>query len=134
VIPIKVFYKNKNKMKIAINNNRKIFAIQEEFSSMFPNLKIVFHAKPSSAGGVPSPKMVIHSSRTLQDCRSISREGTIEVLPTMNISELKGNLRDIFGLSAEICSKPENGEKDKELGGKQTLEESNKQSEVHFAV
>ena len=121
-------------MKIAINNNRKIFAIQEEFSAMFPNLKIVFHAKPSSAGGVPSPKMVIHSSRTLQDCRSISREGTIEILPTMNISELKGNLRDIFGLSAEICGKPENGDKDKPLGGKLTLEESNKQSEVHFAV
>ena len=101
---------------------------------MFPNLKIVFHAKPSSAGGVPSPRIVIHSSRTLQDCRSISREGTIEILPTMNISELKGNLRDIFGLSAEICGKPENGDKDIPLGGKLTLEESNKQSEVHLAV
>jgi len=121
-------------MKIAINNHRKIFAIQEEFSMMFPNLIIVFHAKPSSAGGVPSPRIVIHSSRTLQDCRSISREGTIEVLPTMNISELKGNLRDIFGLSAEIYGKPENGDKDKSLSGRLTLEESNKQSEEHFVV
>jgi len=119
-------------MKIVINNHRKIFAIQEEFSSMFPELKIVFHAKPSSQGGIPSPKIVMHSSRTLQDCRSISREGTIEILPTMNISDLKRNLQDVFGLSAEISLKPENGEKEKPLSGKLTLEESNKHSGVHF--
>jgi hypothetical protein len=121
-------------MKMIINNSRKIFAIQEEFSNMFPGLKINFHAKPSSAGGVPSPKMVLHSSRTLQDCRSISREGSIEILPTMNVSDLKENMQDIFGLSAEICLKPENGEKEKPLSGKQTLEDANKHFEVHFEV
>jgi len=121
-------------MKIVINNNRKIFAIQEEFSNMFPGLKIVFHAKPSSSGGIPSPKIVIHSSRTLQDCRSISREGTIEVLPTMNISDLKGNFRDIFGLSAEICAKPVNGEKEQPLISKISLEDLNKQSDLHLAT
>ena len=121
-------------MKIVINNNRKIFAIQEEFNALFPALKIVFHAKPSSAGGVPSPKIVMHSSRTLQDCRSIFREGTIEILPTMNISDLKGNLRDIFGLSAEIYRKTSNVENEEVLSDQQTLEALNKQSEVHLAI
>ncbi|MCX6285003.1 MAG: hypothetical protein NTW31_12305 [Bacteroidetes bacterium] len=121
-------------MKIVINNHRKIFAIQEEFSVMFPELKIVFHAKPSSQGGVPSSKLVVHSSRKLQDCRSISREGTIEVMQTMSISDLKGNLRDIFGLSAEIFRKAENGEDEKPISGKHTLGEINKESEAHFAV
>ncbi|MCX6286693.1 MAG: hypothetical protein NTY96_06220 [Bacteroidetes bacterium] len=121
-------------MKIVINNNRKIFAIQEEFSTMFPDLKIVFHAKPSRPGAAPSPKLVTHSSKTLQECRSINREGTIEILPTMNISDLKGNLRDIFGLSAEIFRKAENGEDEQPVSGKHTLGETNKQSEAHFAV
>lgn len=121
-------------MKIVINNNRKIFAIQEEFNTMFPSLKLVFHAKPSSAGGVPSPKIVMHSSRTLQDCRSISREGTIEILPTMNISDLKGNLRDIFGLSAEIIRKSANTEDEELLSDQETLEALNKQSAVHLGV
>jgi hypothetical protein len=121
-------------MKLVINNNRKIFAIQEEFSNMFPGLKIVFHAKPSSSGGVPSPKLVLHGNRTLQDCRSIGREGTIEILPTMSISDLKGNLQDIFGLSAEIYWKTENGEKGKSLSGNLTLEESNRQSTVSPVV
>ena len=117
-------------MKIVINNSRKIFAVQEEFSTMFPGLKIVFHAKPSSRGAAPSPKLVIHSSKTLQECRAISREGTIEILPTMNISELKGNLRDIFGLSAEIFRKSENGADEKPINGKLTLGEINEQSEL----
>jgi propanediol utilization protein len=43
-------------MKIVINNNRKIFAIQEEFSKMFPGLNIEFFAKLSRPGDTPSKK------------------------------------------------------------------------------
>jgi ribosomal protein L36 len=115
-------------MKIVINNNRKIFAIQEEFSNMFPGLEIDFYAKSSQHGGAPSKKLVRHSSKTLQECRVIRREGTIEILPTMNISDLKGNLRDIFGLSAEIFRKAENGSDEIPASDELTLEETNKQN------
>ena len=43
-------------MKIVINNKRRIFAIQEEFSTMFPGLVIAFFAKPSRPGAAPSKK------------------------------------------------------------------------------
>jgi len=113
-------------MKIAINNSRKIFAIQEEFSNMFPCLKLEFFAKPSRPGAAPSKKLVRHSSKTLQDCRAISREGTIDILPSMNISDLKENFRDIYGLSVEIFRKAENGANDTLVSDKLTLEEANK--------
>ena len=113
-------------MKIAINNSRKIFAIQEEFSNMFPCLKLEFFAKPSRPGAAPSKKLVRHSSKTLQDCRAISREGTIDILPSMNISDLKENFRDIYGLSVEIFRKAENGADDTPVSDKLTLEEANK--------
>jgi hypothetical protein len=113
-------------MKIAINNSRKIFAIQEEFSNMFPCLKLEFFAKPSRPGAAPSKKLVRHSSKTLQDCRAISREGTIDILPSMNISDLKENFRDIYGLSVEIFRKAENGADDTLVSDKLTLEEANK--------
>lgn len=96
-------------MKIAISNNRKIYAIQEEFSHVFPELKIAFHAKPSHAGAAPSEKMVTHKSKTLQECRSVHNEGHIEILPTMSISDIQNNFRDIFGLSVEISQKAESG-------------------------
>jgi len=114
-------------MKIVINNNRKIFAIQEEFSIMFPGLKIEFFAKPSRSGAAPSKKLVRHSSKTLQDCRAISKEGTIDILPSMNISDLKENFRDIYGLSVEIFQKAENGSYENPFSDKLTLEEANKQ-------
>jgi len=110
-------------MKIVINNNRKIFAIQEEFSNMFPGLKIEFFAKPSRPGAAPSKKLVRHSSKTLQDCRAISKEGTIDILPSMNISDLKENFRDIYGLSVEIFQKAENGSYENPVSDKQTIEE-----------
>jgi len=89
-------------MQIVINNHRKIFAIQKEFSQVFPELTIDFYAKPSNSGSGPSSKMVKHSSRSLQDCRAISKQGTIEILPSMSIPDMKENFRDVYGLSVEI--------------------------------
>jgi hypothetical protein len=113
-------------MKIAINSHRKIFAIQEEFSTMFPGLSIAFHAKPSHRDGPPSQKIVMHSSRTLQDCRANGNEGTIEVIPSMTVSELKENLRDIFGLSVEIFPKPKDGFAEGPVLDNVILEEANR--------
>jgi hypothetical protein len=114
-------------MKIVINNHRKIFAIQEEFSNMFPGLKIVFLAKPSKPGSPPSTKLVTHSGKTLQECRAIHKEGTIEILPSMNISDVKENFRDVYGLSVEIFQKAENGNYEDPVSDKLTFEEINKQ-------
>ena len=101
--------KDRTTMKIEINNHRTIAAIQQEFTTSFPGLKIAFHAKPNKSGGAPSEKLVAHSSKTIQECRVIHNEGTVEVLPTMNIAELKDIFRDVFGLSVEILQKTENG-------------------------
>ena len=115
------------KMKIVINNNRKIFAIQDEFSKMFPNLEINFHAKPNQHGGAPSKKLVRHSSKTLQECRVISKDGTIDILPSMNVSDLKENFRDVYGLSVEIFRKAENGVPQNPVSDRIALEEASKQ-------
>ena len=112
-------------MKIVINNNRRIFAIQEEFSNMFPGLTIAFYAKPSKPGSPPSKKLIRHSGKTLQDCRAISKDGTIEILPSMNISDVKENFRDVYGLSVEIFQKGRNGSNEKPLSDNLTLEEIN---------
>ena len=112
-------------MKIVINSNRRIFAIQEEFSKMFPNLEIFFYAKPSNPGGVHSTKLVTKSSKSLKDCRAIHEEGIIEILPTGTISELKSNFNNVYGLSVEIFPKSINGSVEKPVDDKRTLEEIN---------
>jgi hypothetical protein len=96
-------------MKIIINNKRKIFAIQEEFSAAYPGLKIAFHAKPNRTGAAPPEKLVSHNSKTLQECRIIHNEGVVEVLPTMYVGDVKDLFRDVFGLTVEIMHDAGNG-------------------------
>jgi hypothetical protein len=114
-------------MKIEINNHRKIFAIQDEFGAMFPGLTMAFYAKPSHPGATPSTKLIRHSGKTLQDCRINSNDGTLDILPTMNVSDLKNNLRDVFGLSVEIFQKPKDGGPASPATENLTLEEAGKQ-------
>ncbi len=110
-------------MKIIINNSRRISAIQEEFSKMFPGLILAFYAKPSHPGAAPSTKLIRHSGKSLQDCRAISNEGAIEILPSMNISDVKENFRDVYGLSVEIFRKGGDGSNETPVSDNMTLGE-----------
>ncbi|PBQ33714.1 hypothetical protein CNR22_18650 [Sphingobacteriaceae bacterium] len=89
-------------MKIAINDKRKIFAIQESFTETFPYLKLEFFAKPHKVGG-PSPKNLMnHPSKTLGECRTIHEGGTITITGTMTVAELEQRFADVYGLSVQV--------------------------------
>jgi hypothetical protein len=89
-------------MKITINDHRKVSAIQEEFSSVFPDLRLEFHARPSRVGAPPAEKLVRDRGKSLLDCRSTHEKGEIDIEPGMSAEEIKENFRDAFGLSVEI--------------------------------
>ena len=112
-------------MKIVLNDHRKIFAIQDEFSKLFPNLKIEFFAKPSKTGSAPSKKLVKQSSKTLLECRSTHTEGVIEVVPSMSVMELKDNFRDIYGLSVALFRKSGKSLSEEPGSDRLTLQEQN---------
>jgi hypothetical protein len=63
----------------------------------------------------------------LQDCRIIGKEGTINILPSMNVSDLKEYFRDVYGLSVEIFRKAENGTAQNPVSDRIALEEASKQ-------
>ena len=115
-------------MRIEINNQRKIFAIQEEFKNAFPNLKIEFYEKPSKPGGSASGKKVKSSSKTLAECRAVHNSGSISVLPGMTASELNQNFRDVYGLTTIIFQESRNNKGDiSPMNEKVTLEELNRE-------
>jgi hypothetical protein len=88
-------------MKIQINDHRKIFAIQEEFSKLFPRLKIEFLAKPNKTGGSPSNK-ISNASNTIGDSRIQHTTGELTITPSMTAADLKQILGDKYGLSIAI--------------------------------
>lgn len=92
-------------MKITINDHRKIFAIQKEFNELFPFLKIEFFSKPHKAGASSSKKIIKHPSKTLGECRTIHKKGTIIITPHMTVTDLEQNLNDIYGLSVQVFRK-----------------------------
>ncbi len=117
-----------NYMQITINDHRKIYAIQEEFNSLFPNLKIAFYVKSPNLKA-PHPKKLIEAhGKTLAECRNIHNKGQLTITRNMTAADLESNFNEVYGLDVEIMKK--NGEKWMELDSKNTLtlEEQNKNS------
>ncbi len=117
-------------MKIAINDKRKIFAIQEDFNTLFPYLKLEFFTKPHKAGGASPKKLMKSSSKTLGECRTIHQKGTMTITPKMTVSELEQNFADTFGLSTQVFRKSGKVWLETTVTDGWTLEEQNKQGEA----
>jgi len=92
-------------MKITINDHRKIFAIQEEFSTAFPYLKLEFLSKPHEPSGKPGGKLITSKSKTLGECRTIHNKGEITITPNMTIIDLEERFEDVYGLGVQVFCK-----------------------------
>ena len=114
-------------MKVTINDNRKIFAIQEEFNALFPYLKVEFFSKPHSIGGGSPKKLVKHNSKTLGECRTIHNKGSITITPNMTVADLEQNFSDVYGLGVQVFRKSGKVWLETTVTDGWTLEEQNKQ-------
>ncbi len=112
-------------MKIDINDDRKIFAIQEEFNKVYPNLKLEFFSKPHTAGGASPKKLMKSNSKTLGECRTIHNKGSISITPKMTVAELEQHFADTYGLSAQIFRKTGNVWLETTVTDQWTLEKQN---------
>lgn len=117
-------------MKIEINDHRKVFAIQEEFSKHYPFLKLEFFAKPHKPGGESSKKLLNHGSKTLGECRTIHNSGTITISPTMTVVDLEQRFADVYGLGVQVFRKSGNVWLETSVTDGWTLEDQNKQGEA----
>lgn len=117
-------------MKITINNRRKIFAVQEEFNTMFPYLRLEFFAKPNKSAGTASKKLIKHSSKTLGECRTVHNKGTITISPSMTVADLEQSFNDIYGLGVLVQRKSGKVWLEVTVSDGWTLEEQNSQGEA----
>jgi hypothetical protein len=92
-------------MEITINDNRKIFAVQKEFSKEFPYLKLEFFSKPHKPGGSSSKKLIKHPGKTLGECRAIQKSGVLTVSRQMTVLELEQEFMDVFDLTIQVFRK-----------------------------
>jgi hypothetical protein len=114
-------------MKIQINDHRKIFAIQEEFNSLFPRLKIEFLAKPNTADG-PASEKIRKASKKIGDCRVQHTSGELTITSGMTASDLKQILSDKYGLSIELFRQLGSGWVETTDNNKLSLQEQNEEN------
>jgi hypothetical protein len=114
-------------MEITINDHRKIFAIQKEFSDAFPFLKLEFFSRSNISSGAPAKKLMKHISRTIAECRTIHTSGHITIQPNMTVGELEQSFRDVYGLSLEVFFKTGDTWQEASENNDWTLEEHNEE-------
>jgi hypothetical protein len=116
-------------MKIVINDRRKISAIQNDFNEMFPYLRLEFFSKAFEAGGSSTKKVIKHSTKTLGECRTIHKSGSILITPRLTVCKLEQNFRDVYGLSVQVFRRSGKAWLETTFTDGWTLEEQNNQGE-----
>ncbi|OIR03447.1 hypothetical protein GALL_145190 [mine drainage metagenome] len=115
---------------IRIADILRISQIQEAFSSEFPYLKLEFSKKSPQATPLAVKQPLINVDKTLSESRTIFKDGKIEIVPTMTVSELEQKFNDIYGLSTQVFRKSGNIWLVTTITDKWTLEEQNRQGEI----
>ena len=113
-------------MKITINDHRKIYNIQKEFTEKFPYLRIEFFSKTEEN----SERTMNACAWTVGECRSTHESGTIIILPQMTVAELEQIFRNMYGLSIQIFRKSGMVWLETTVTNSWTLEEQNRQGEA----
>jgi hypothetical protein len=117
-------------MKLAINDKRKIFAIQDEFNALFPYLKLEFFAKPHKPGGASAKKLMKSNSKTLGECRTIHSDGKITITAEMTVSDLEQSFSDVYGLGVQVFRQSGKVWLETTVTDHWTLDEQNRQGEA----
>ncbi len=117
-------------MKIIINDRRKIFAIQEEFNTLFPYLKIEFFSRESKQGESSSKKPVKPDSTTLGECRTVHKKGHVTITSDMTVADLEQQFSDVYGLQIQLYRKSGKVWLGTTLTDAWTLEKQNRQGEA----
>lgn len=95
-------------IQIAINDHRKIFAVQEAFNSLLPNLKLEFFSKPHTKDGKHPDKINKEPGHTIGDCRTSHHPGQLVINPEMSVSDLEQVFQDVYGLKIRVMQRSQN--------------------------
>lgn len=89
-------------MKIIIDNNSTLFEIQEEFTKMFPFLKIEFFLKKLVPTAVSPHKLVKSMGKTIADYCINDEQSGIIITPQMTVSYLEQCFNNEYGISIKV--------------------------------
>ena len=87
-------------MLLHLSPSRPISEFQEEFTQIYPYLKLEFYERTGSGAG----RVHLSHALTLKHA-GLRHPGTIDLFNSMTVAELEKKLRDEFSLNAQVCRK-----------------------------
>jgi hypothetical protein len=110
-------------MKILLHSNRTVEEIKEEFSTIFPFLRIAFSTKKQESEGVINEE--VDPSTQLIEVSGVLKEGDIDINPTDTIKEVEQKFEKQYGLPVHIFRKQKDVWMDTNITDDLTLQEQN---------
>lgn len=118
------------KMKIIIDDNSTLFEIQEEFTKMFPFLKIEFFLKKLTPTALSPHKLVKSTGKTIADYGTNDSKTSIIITPQMTVSHLEQCFNSEYGISIKVYRNSWRVWLETTVTECWTLEEQNRQGEA----
>ncbi len=89
-----------------IKEDKTLRTVQQEFSDLFPLLKIEFYDAQHVAGeGSPPFQQLQDYSKTIAEVRKIDRKGDLRIYGQMKVSELEETFYELFGINIQVFRK-----------------------------
>lgn len=89
-------------MQLKINSDRYIWEIQKDFNQAFPYLKLEFFSRAHNSRQSANGKKIISPQHRLGEAARIDRDNTLEFSEGMSVSDLENELKNKYGLSAQV--------------------------------
>jgi polyphosphate kinase len=86
-------------MKLNITSARSIEDLQQDFNAAYPFLKLEFYRMPAKTNS-----MLTHSLK-IKDARRMQYDGIIELQDSMKVHDLENELKEKYGLNAQVFRK-----------------------------
>jgi hypothetical protein len=86
---------------MTIDQHKTINQIQQDFTGLFPYLKIEFFKKAHNTFGGNSNKEIIHSNEVI----TITSIGELHITSSMTVNELEQLFKSQFGLNIQVFRK-----------------------------
>jgi hypothetical protein len=93
---------------MTISDQKTILAIQQEFHSKFPGLKIEFYSSKHIEGEGSPVKEQVSSGSLLKDVRKVHVEGDFTIDPESSVGDFEQSFYKRFGLNVQVFRKSGN--------------------------
>ncbi len=114
-------------IKILVEPDKKINAIQDEFNNAFPYLKLEFYSRPSKSN---EPfKYLKNRSKSISEFKIMPGKKNFNITSDITAAEIHKNFMDIYGLGVQLFRKSGKAWLETTLTDSWTLAEQNRQGE-----